>query len=177
MEDESIFHGSYDASVNEDRVADIVSQWRRERPDLDPTPLLIIGRIQHLAEALDASLRPPFAAVGLANGEFDMLAALRREGEPYMLTAGQLSERMLVTTGAVTKRVDRLIARGLVSRSVSEVDARGRVVGLTPAGLTLTDQLIEEHLANEAAILRNLTDSDRKALERLLAALTRHVLS
>ncbi|MEU0547310.1 MarR family transcriptional regulator [Micromonospora sp. NPDC005979] len=158
--------------MNEDRVAEIVGQWRRERPDLDPSPLLIIGRIQHLAEVLDAALRPPFAAAGLGNGEFDMLAALRREGEPYALTAGQLSERMLVTTGAVTKRVDRLIARGLVSRSVSEVDARGRVVGLTPAGVTLTDRLIEEHLANEAAILRGLTDSDRRALERLLAMLT-----
>jgi DNA-binding MarR family transcriptional regulator len=159
--------------VNEDRVADIVGQWRRERPDLDPSPLLVIGRIQHLAEVLDAALRPPFAAAGLGNGEFDMLAALRREGEPYALTAGQLSERMLVTTGAVTKRVDRLIARGLVTRSVSEVDARGRVVGLTPSGVTLTDRLIEDHLANEAAILRGLTDGDRRALERLLAKLTR----
>ncbi|MFI5928619.1 MarR family winged helix-turn-helix transcriptional regulator [Micromonospora sp. NPDC051543] len=159
--------------MNEDRVADIVGQWRRERPDLDPSPLLVIGRIQYLAEVLDAALRPLFAAAGLGNGEFDMLAALRREGEPYALTAGQLSERMLVTTGAVTKRVDRLIARGLVARSVSEVDARGRVVGLTPSGVTLTDRLIEEHLANEAAILGGLTDSDRKALERLLAKLTR----
>ncbi|MFY1618343.1 MarR family winged helix-turn-helix transcriptional regulator [Micromonospora sp. WMMD736] len=159
----------------EDRVADIVDQWRRERPDLDPTPLLIIGRIQHLAEVLDAALRPPFAAAGLGNGEFDMLAALRREGEPYALTAGQLSERMLVTTGAVTKRVDRLVTRGLVSRSISEADARGRVVGLTPAGVALTDRLIGEHLANEAAILRGLTDSDRSALERLLATLARTV--
>ncbi|MFF0467344.1 MarR family winged helix-turn-helix transcriptional regulator [Micromonospora zamorensis] len=104
-----------------------------------------------------------------------MLAALRREGDPYALTAGQLSHRMLVTTGAVTKRVDRLIARGLVSRSVFEADARGRVVALTPAGMTLIDQLIEEHLANEARILRGLADSDRAALERLLAMLTRAV--
>lgn len=161
--------------MDEDRVAQIVGQWRRERPDLDPIPLLIIGRIQHLAEVLDVALRPPFAAAGLGNGEFDMLAALRREGKPYTLTAGQLSERMLVTTGAVTKRVDRLIARGLVSRSVSEADARSRVVGLTPAGVKVTDRLIEEHLTNEAAILRGLTDSDRRALERLLARLTRIV--
>ncbi|WP_255511097.1 MarR family winged helix-turn-helix transcriptional regulator [Micromonospora sp. WP24] len=106
-----------------------------------------------------------------------MLAALRRDGEPYRLTAGQLSQRMLVTTGAVTKRVDRLITRGLVSRSVSAADARGRVVGLTPAGVTLTDQLIEKHLANEAGMLRGLSDSDRSALERLLATLTQAVAS
>ena len=84
---------------------------------------------------------------------------------------------MLVTTGAVTKRVDRLIARGLVSRSVSAADARGRVVGLTSAGVALTDRPIEEHLANEAAILRGLTDSDRRTLERLLAAMNRTLAS
>ncbi|MBM7489424.1 DNA-binding MarR family transcriptional regulator [Micromonospora luteifusca] len=159
--------------MDDDRVAEIVGQWARERPDLDPGPLLIIGRIQQIAAILDATLRPPFAAADLGNGDFDVLAALRREGEPYTLTAGQLSQRMLVTTGAVTKRVDRLIARGLVSRSVSTADARGRVVGLTPAGAALTDRLIEEHLANEAAILRDFTDSDRTTLERLLATMTR----
>ncbi|GAA2193392.1 MarR family winged helix-turn-helix transcriptional regulator [Micromonospora lupini] len=163
--------------MNEDRIGDIVAQWRRERPELDPDPLLIIGRIQWLAEVLDTALRPPFAEVDLGNGEFDVLAALRREGAPYTLTAGQLSQRMLVTTGAVTKRVDRLVARSLVSRSVSDVDARGRVVGLTPAGVALTDRLIEQHLANEAAILRELSDADRRELERLLAALTRIVRS
>ncbi|RQW96603.1 MarR family winged helix-turn-helix transcriptional regulator [Micromonospora inaquosa] len=163
--------------MDDDRIAEIVGQWGRERPDLDPSPLLIIGRIQQLAAVLDVALRPPFAAADLGNGDFDVLAALRREGEPYTLTAGQLSQRMLVTTGAVTKRVDRLIARGLVSRSVSTADARGRVVGLTPAGVALTDRLIEEHLANEATILRGLTDSDRRALERLLAALNRTLTS
>ncbi|CCH19860.1 MarR family winged helix-turn-helix transcriptional regulator [Micromonospora lupini] len=163
--------------MNEDRIGDIVAQWRRERPELDPDPLLIIGRIQWLAEVLDTALRPPFAEVDLGNGEFDVLAALRREGAPYTLTAGQLSQRMLVTTGAVTKRVDRLVTRGLVSRSVSDIDARGRVVGLTPAGVALTDRLIEQHLANEAAILRELSDADRRELERLLAALTRIVRS
>ncbi|MET8232752.1 MarR family transcriptional regulator [Micromonospora sp. NPDC005298] len=159
--------------MDDDRITRIVDQWRRERPDLDPRPLLIIGRIQQLAAVLDTALRPPFAAADLGNGEFDVLAALRREGEPYALTAGQLSQRMLVTTGAATKRVDRLIARGLVSRSVVESDARGRVVALTPAGLALVDLLIEEHLANEARVLRGLSDSDRAALERLLATLTR----
>lgn len=163
--------------MDEDHVTDIVRRWRRERPDLDSGPLLVIGRIQRLAEVFDVALRPPFAAAGLGNGEFDVLAALRREGKPFELTPGQLSERMLVTTGAVTKRVDRLIARGLVSRSISQADARGRVVGLTATGLNLTDQLIEKHLANEAAILRGLTDTDRRTLERLLAKLTRTVES
>ncbi|PGH46462.1 MarR family transcriptional regulator [Micromonospora sp. WMMA1996] len=137
--------------------------------------MLVIGRIQWLADALDAALRPPFAAAGLGNGEFDVLAALRRAGAPHTLTPGQLSHRMLVTTGAVTKRVDRLIARGLVYRATHETDARGRVVGLTPAGLKLIDRLVEEHLANEAALLRGLTDRERADLERLLETLARTV--
>ena len=154
-----------------DRAAEIVGQWRRQRPDLDPSPLLVLGRVQHLANLVDVVLRPPFAAEGLGNGDFDVLAALRREGAPFELSPGQLSERMLVTTGAVTKRVDRLVARGLVERSISEVDARGRVVRLTRAGRKLCDRLIGEHLANEAAILAPLSDRDRHTLERLLAQL------
>ncbi|MFI7071605.1 MarR family winged helix-turn-helix transcriptional regulator [Micromonospora sediminicola] len=161
--------------MNPDHIDEIVGQWRRERPDLDPSPMLVIGRIQWLADALDAALRPPFAAAGLGNGEFDVLAALRRAGAPHTLTPGQLSHRMLVTTGAVTKRVDRLIARGLVYRATHETDARGRVVGLTPAGLKLIDRLVEEHLANEAALLRGLTDRERADLERLLETLARTV--
>ena len=154
-----------------DRAAEIVGQWRRERPDLDASPLLVLGRVGHLAELLDVVLRPPFAAANLGNGEFDVLAALRRQGSPFELSPGQLSERMLVTTGAVTKRVDRLAARGLVERSVSEVDARGRVVRLTGAGRMLCDRLIAEHLENEAAILARLSNRDRRTLERLLAVL------
>ena len=142
--------------VNEDHIAEIVAQWRSARPDLDPSPLLVIGRIQYLAQLLDVALRPPFAAANLGNGDFDVLAALRREGEPFELSPGELSQRMLVTTGAVTKRVDRLLARGLVRRAPSQTDARGRVVRLSPAGVRLCDRLIEEHLANEAAILGRL---------------------
>lgn len=154
-----------------DRAAEIVEQWRTERPDLDPSPLLVLGRVQQLADLLDVVLRPPFASAGLGNGDFDVLAALRRQGPPFELSPGQLSERMLVTTGAVTKRVDRLEARGLVERSISDVDARGRVVRLTRAGRTLCDRLIGEHLVNEAAILARLSDRDRRTLERLLAVL------
>lgn len=154
-----------------DRAAEIVAQWRTQRPDLEPSPLLVFGRIQDLAARLDRALRPPFAAANLGNGDFDVLAALRRQGAPFELSPGQLSERMLVTTGAVTKRVDRLAARGLVERSVSQADGRGRVVRLTPAGRELCDRLIGEHLANEAAILKRLTADDQESLERLLALL------
>jgi DNA-binding MarR family transcriptional regulator len=159
-----------------DHVAGIVEQWSRERPDLDASPLLVLGRIQYLAARLDEVLRPPFAAAGLGQGEFDVLAALRREGTPFQLTPGQLSERMLVTTGAVTKRVDRLVARGLVERTRSVTDARSRLVRLTPAGTALCDRLIGAHLGKEAALLARMTRQDRQLLGRLLTELVEAVV-
>src|SRR5690349_20628211 len=101
-----------------DAVDRIVAQWARERPELDTGPMSIVGRVHRLAELLDAGLRPVFAEADLGNGDFDVLATLRRAGPPFRLTAGELSASTLVTSGAVSKRVDRLEARGLVTRTV-----------------------------------------------------------
>lgn len=157
--------------MTDDAVDRIVRQWRSERPDLDPTPLLVFGRIQRVAAAMDVLLRPPFAEAGLGSGDFDALAALRRAGEPYRLSPTELAHAMLVTTGAVTKRVDRLIARGLVFRDRSSMDGRGRTVGLTQSGVELVDRLIETHLDNEHALLRALPAQDVDTLARLLGTL------
>ena len=155
----------------DDAVGQIVEEWRRERPDLDPTPLLIIGRIDRLATTIDGLLRPPFAAAQLGNGDFDVLAALRRSGAPYTLTPGELSRAMLVTTGAVTKRLDRLERRGLVERTVAADDARGRTVSLTPSGEAFVDELIERHFDRERDLLDGLTARERDKLADLLGRL------
>ncbi|MDQ2781215.1 MAG: MarR family transcriptional regulator [Actinomycetota bacterium] len=149
-------------------VAEIVSQWNRERPDLDASPMLVIGQMARLTQLFEPHLRPPFAAVGLGNGDFDVLAALRRAGEPFMLTPGQLATSLLVTTGAITKRLDRLEARGLVRRTVSGADGRGRLVNLTTPGFASTDELIAAHLVNEARLLSALDDRERNQLATLL---------
>ncbi|MFM9372611.1 MarR family winged helix-turn-helix transcriptional regulator [Streptomyces sp. Da 82-17] len=154
-----------------DPTAAIVDQWKRERPDLDPTPMLVVGRLFALTGVLDQRLRPPFAEAGLGNGDFDVLAALRRSGEPYALSAGELSRTVLVTTGAVTKRVDRLEARGLVSRSVAAHDSRGRLVTLTAEGVELADTLIATHLANQRRLLAGLDDRSQAQLADLLGRL------
>jgi DNA-binding MarR family transcriptional regulator len=154
-----------------DTTAAIVDQWRRERPELDATPMLVIGRIFALADVLDQRLRPPFAAAGLGNGDFDVLAALRRSGRPYALSAGELSRTVLVTTGAITKRVDRLASRGLVSRSVTENDSRGRLITLTTKGVRLVDHLIAIHLDNQRERLAGLSEEEQDQLAALLGRL------
>ncbi|WP_103962391.1 MarR family winged helix-turn-helix transcriptional regulator [Nonomuraea solani] len=154
-----------------DAIATIVDQWKRERPDLDPAPMLVIARLFRLTDTLDQRLRPPFAAAGLGNGDFDVLAALRRAGRPYALSAGELSRTVLVTTGAITKRVDRLEARGLVRRSVDEADSRGRLITLTAEGADLTDELIAVHLDNQRRLLAGLGEEERAQLAGLLERL------
>lgn len=157
--------------MNSDPVAAIVAAWKRERPDLDASPLLILGRIDRLDADLDALLRPPFAGVGLASGDFDLLAALRRAGEPYELTPTALANAMLVTQGAATKRVDRLARQGYVERVASRLDGRSVPVRLTADGRVLVDRLIEIHLANEARLLSGLTAAERAQLSHLLGRL------
>ncbi|MCX5206356.1 MarR family transcriptional regulator [Streptomyces sp. NBC_00237] len=159
-----------------DAVTAIVEQWKRERPELDATPMLVIGRLFRLTDALDQRLRPPFQAAGLGGGDFDVLAALRRAGEPYALSAGELSRAALVTTGAISKRVDRLVGRGLVGRSVAEGDSRGRLITLTAEGVALADELIAVHLDNQRRLLSGLGADDQAhladLLERLASTLT-----
>ena len=157
--------------MENDAVVEIVDQWRRERPDLDTDPMLVVGRMFRLVGAWDRRLRGPFAEAGLGNGDFDVLAALRRAGEPYALSAGELSRTVLVTTGAITKRVDRLEASGWVTRSVDEDDSRGRRITLTDAGVRLTDKLMEAHLENQRALIETLDPAERHALAGLLAKL------
>ena len=158
-----------------DTVALVVEQWRGQRPDLDPSPMLVVGRISRLAQLLDGALRPPFAEAGLGQGDFDVLAALRRAGAPYSRSPQQLLEALMVTSGAVTKQVDRLVARGLVTRQVNPEDRRGRAVTLTERGVALVDRLIEVHLANQRRLISALSPSEVSALGAALARLTEAV--
>ena len=153
-----------------DHVARIIEQWRAERPDVDVSPQGIIGRLHRLAQRLTTALEVVYAEFGLGEGEFDVLATLRRTGAPYELTPGALAASTMVSSGAVTKRVDRCVERGLVTRRVGENDARGRVVALTEAGRELIDQAFEAHMANEHRLVGGLTEIERARLAHLLEA-------
>lgn len=153
-----------------DHVARIQQSWARERPDVDVTPQGVIGRLHRLAAHLTEQLCVVYRRYGLGEGEFDVLAALRRAGEPYERAPGELAVHTMVTTGAMTKRIDRLERDGLVTRRRSTSDGRGRVVALTKAGKELIDQAFTEHMRNERRLLDHLSPDDAAELERLLAA-------
>ncbi|MFF2186163.1 MarR family winged helix-turn-helix transcriptional regulator [Streptomyces sp. NPDC058155] len=151
-----------------DRVARIQREWARERPDVDVRPQGVIGRLHRLGVYLTEELCVVYRKYGLGEGDFDVLAALRRAGAPFERAPGELAEHTMVTTGAMTKRVDRLERAGLVSRRASESDGRGRVVALTSEGRALIDRAFSEHMANERRLLEALTEGEAAQLESLL---------
>ncbi|WP_081940718.1 MarR family winged helix-turn-helix transcriptional regulator, partial [Actinomyces sp. S6-Spd3] len=118
----------------DDEVDRIVSSWQKERPDLDSTPMLVFSRITRLARHLDLARRNAFLSHGLEPWEFDVLSSLRRSGSPYALTPGVLMNELLVSSGTMTNRIDRLEAKGLVERSPSPSDRRAVLVSLTVEG-------------------------------------------
>lgn len=154
-----------------DAVDDILAQWRRERPDVDVAPMGVIGRISRLQQLLNRELREFFAGHGLENWEFDVLATLRRSGAPYELTAGALLRTSMVTSGAITNRIDRLEARGLVERVRDAGDRRSVRIRLTGAGLALVDEVVGLHARNEARLLAGLDPAERERLADTLRTL------
>ena len=145
-----------------------MAQWHVERPGLDVSPMAVIGRLNRLSLQITDELVAVYAEFGLGEGDFDVLATLRRAGTPYELTPSGLADTTMVTSGAISKRVDRLAERGLVTRRVSDADARGRVIALTPAGVDLIERAFEAHLENERRLLAGLTELERTRLAHLL---------
>jgi DNA-binding MarR family transcriptional regulator len=158
----------YTVPVAKDHVDRVLEQWASERPDLDASPIAIIGRISRLSRAIDRQLKTVFDVHGLEAWEYDLLASLRRSGPPYELTAGELLDALMITSGAVTNRIDRLEQRGFVRRAKAPDDRRVVRIRLTSAGRAAVDNTIADHLANEGDILGALTPADRRHLERLL---------
>ena len=154
-----------------DEVDRIVDAWRRERPDLDVAPLTILSRVLRLARHLDLARGSAFAEHGLEGWGFDVLSALRREGPPYELSPGQLVAQTLVTSGTMTNRVDRLAARGLVSRGTDPSDRRGVKVRLTTTGRAVVDAALADLLDRERILLNQLPPPERNHLAELLRQL------
>jgi DNA-binding MarR family transcriptional regulator len=152
----------------DDGVDSILEQWRHERPDVDLSGMAIIGRISRLERMIQPLLDTVFAAHHLESWEFDLLATLRRAGPPHQLSAGHLLQSMMISSGTVTNRIDRLQAREFVQRSSDPGDGRRVLVTLTKTGLAVIDAAVTDHTANEAGIVARLEPADRAALETAL---------
>ncbi|MGC5014392.1 MarR family winged helix-turn-helix transcriptional regulator [Streptosporangium sp. DT93] len=155
----------------EDNVDWRMDQWRAERPDIDPSPMGVVARIQRACRLLERELRDHFATHDLQLWEFDILGTLRRSGPPFRLTAGQLVEASMVTSGAITNRIDRLVARELVTREVDPLNRRSVLVTLTGRGRELIDPVVTAHVDLEARLLGELSGDDRDRLADLLRKL------
>ena len=156
----------------EDSVDKILEQWRRERPDLDVTPMGIIGRISRVEQLIDRQMKAACAKFNLERWGFDVLATLRRAGKPYELTPTQLYNSLMLTSGAMTNRIDRLEAGGLVERLHCPADRRGVLVSLTKDGLKLIDKAVTAHIEVEKAMLASFSLKDREKFAQLLRTLS-----
>ena len=154
-----------------DEVDELTEAWARERSDLDLAPVAVFSRISRLARHLDLARRAAFTTHGIESWEFDVLAALRRAGAPYELSPGRLLRETLVTSGTMTNRVDRLVARGYVERYPDPDDRRGVIVRLTAEGKDAVDGAFEALLAAETELLTGLPVRDRTRLAGLLRTL------
>jgi DNA-binding MarR family transcriptional regulator len=154
-----------------DHVDRVLEQWGAERPDLDVSPMGIVGRIQRASRLLERGLSENFARHGLELWEFDVLGTLRRSGPPYRLTAGALSDSAMRTSGAITNRIDRLVAKGLVTRETDPDNRRSIVIGLTESGWTVIEDVLASHVSYEERALKSLSASQQRELAALLRTL------
>ena len=154
-----------------DGVDTILEQWQRERPDLDSSPIGVIGRISRLARAIEQRLEVVYREHGLEPGWHDVLATLRRTGPPYQLRPTEFADALMLTSSGTTKRLDRLEQADLITRGPDPADRRGTLITLTPKGLQLIDSVTEAHLDNERNLLAALSEVEQRRLADLLRKL------
>ncbi|WP_426228257.1 MarR family winged helix-turn-helix transcriptional regulator [Pararhizobium sp. DWP3-4] len=156
---------------NTDHVDRLRGQWQRELPDLDTQPMAILGRAYRLANLVRPSIEATFASFGLDRGEFDVISTLRRSGPPYRLTPTELYTSLMISSGGLTHRLDRLKTSGLILRERSQADGRSMVVGLTEEGIRLAEAAFRVDMASEASFMADLSAQERTDLAALLRKL------
>ena len=154
-----------------DAVDVIVDQWRRERPDLDPTAKEITGRIVRLASLFQQAYSATFGPLGLNDGDYGVLAPLRRAGAANQLTPTELAKHRMMTSGGMTAALDRLERKGLVTRVPNPDDRRGSLVRLTDAGRDIVDEAMTQHVLTEQRLVSGLDEQEQEQLRLLLRKL------
>ncbi|WP_345641540.1 MarR family winged helix-turn-helix transcriptional regulator [Streptomyces siamensis] len=157
--------------ADKDAVDAIIEQWAAVRPDLDTTAMEVFGRIFRLSRAMGDRMEKAYTPFGISRGEFDVLATLRRSDTPYTLSPRQLSATLMLTTGGMTGRLDKLERAGLLRRSPDPHDRRGLQVTLTDEGLRLIDEAVGAGLAVQTDALAGLDEARAAQLADLLRRL------
>lgn len=165
-----------EVTAGDSAVDTIVAEWQRERPDLDPSPIALFGRLHRAYLRYNSVISREFARSNLNSASFDVLASLRRSGAPYRKTASDLAGGALLSSAGVTFRLDRLEEAGLIERQRDTKDRRVVYSQLTPEGLRVINETIARHLENEHRLLAGLNDRERAQLAKLLAKLESSIL-
>ena len=156
-----------------DHIDELIAQWTVERPDLELAPMATFGRLGRLTAMAGRSIEAVFATHGLTTGDFDVLAALRRNGDPFVMTPTDLSSTLMLSPAGMTNRLDRLEASGHISRRADPGDRRSSLVVMTDQGRRVVDLAVSDHLANEAHLLSVLSPNEITSLDRALRKLLR----
>jgi DNA-binding MarR family transcriptional regulator len=151
-----------------DDIDKVVAQWGEEKPHLQTLPMEIFGRVMRLQKHIEAEIAACHKQYGLTLGEFDVLATLRRSGEPFNLTPSALLSSMMLTSGAMTNRLDKLESKGFIERAHCTEDRRSVSVGLTEKGFAIIDEAIEEHVRIQHQLVQQLSDAEKPELNQLL---------
>ena len=150
--------------MTQDKIDEILIQWERESPQLDLSSLAVIGRILQLSRLLEKQRESVLADFDLTLWSFDMLATLRRQGPPYQLKPTELYGLLMLSSGAMTNRIDRLEKAGLVTRLRDPNDRRSVTVQLTNKGLEQVDNVMPILFEQENQLLENLSKTETKTL-------------
>ncbi|MDX7992076.1 MarR family winged helix-turn-helix transcriptional regulator [Xenorhabdus littoralis] len=152
--------------MKHDHVDRLLIQWEQQRPDLDPSSMGVIGRLCRVSKIIEQRLQHVFREYGLSTIEFDILATLRRNNTP--ITPTEMYQSVMLTSGAMSTRIEHMVQKGLIERIANEEDRRSCKVFLTSEGKALIDKAVESHLENQKNILESLTETQQEQLATLL---------
>lgn len=161
--------------MQKDHIDRVLSQWEHERPELDALAMSIFGRIWRLNTLALKAVEKVLLEFGLSQPEFDVLATLRRSGQPYVLSPTELYTSLMLSSGAMTNRLDKLESRELIQRVPSPDDRRSMLVQLTSQGMSVIDATLVAHVANEQQMLNALDTHQQQQLADLLRTLLLHI--
>ncbi|SFA72661.1 MarR family winged helix-turn-helix transcriptional regulator [Clostridium frigidicarnis] len=157
--------------MKKDNVNIIIDQWNKEIPNLNTTSMGVIGRLGRVLKYTERSLQKNYSSYNLNAGEFDVLATLKRSGEPYKLKPTELFNMLMITSGAMTNRIDTLEKKDLVRRVNDPLDRRAMFIELTENGHTLISEAIFKHIDLEDNLLSTLNSKEIEMLTGLLSKL------